>query len=66
MKIVISDACKGIAPDRLPLPEAFTGPRNAVEERVCVLVLEAKASGPDIPLDEAFYAEIDAIIENPS
>lgn len=39
--------------------------RNEEDRRVLALVLEALASGPPVPVDAAFFAELDAIIASP-
>jgi hypothetical protein len=48
----------------VPLPEVPVsfGPRNEEDERVLVLVKQGLASGVPTALDEAFFAELDAII----
>ncbi len=43
------------------VPESY-GPRNAEDRRVLALVQEGMASGKPVPLDDDFFAEIDAII----
>ena len=50
----------------LPDPPVFIGPQDDEERRVRDLVLEGLSSGPPIPLDDAFFAEINAIIANPT
>jgi hypothetical protein len=43
------------------VPESY-GPRNEEDRRVLSLVQEGMASGRALPLDDAFFAELDAII----
>ncbi|MBV8667262.1 MAG: hypothetical protein JO269_12335 [Burkholderiaceae bacterium] len=43
------------------VPESF-GPRNEEDERVLALVKQGLSSGQAIPVDDAFFAELDAII----
>ncbi len=43
------------------VPERY-GPRNEEDEHVLALVLRGLASGPVEPLDDAFFAELDAIV----
>jgi len=43
------------------VPESY-GPRNDEEERILAMVQESLASGERIPMDDAFFAEIDALI----
>ena len=42
------------------IPESY-GPRNKEDRRVLALVLEGMSSGQATPLDDAFFAELDAI-----
>jgi hypothetical protein len=48
----------------MPLPEVpiSYGPRNQEDERVLALVMQGLASGVPTPLDDGFFAELDAII----
>ncbi|MEB0140299.1 MULTISPECIES: hypothetical protein [unclassified Undibacterium] len=46
----------------LPKVPASEGPRNEEDSRVLALVLEGMSSGPALPLDEVFFAELDAIV----
>lgn len=50
--------------DLAPIPDVPTqfGPRNEEDARVLELVLQGLASGPVEPLDDAFFAELDAIV----
>ncbi len=50
----------------LPDPPVFIGPQDDEERHVRDLVLEGLSSGPLIPLDDAFFAQINAIIANPA
>jgi hypothetical protein len=43
------------------VPESY-GPRNEEDKRVLGLVLEGLSSGPAVPLDDAFFDELNAII----
>ncbi len=47
-----------------PVPDVPVsyGPRNKEEEMVLGLVRQGLASGPATPLDDLFFAELDAII----
>ena len=46
----------------LPKVPASYGPRNEEDSRVLALVLEGMSSGPALPLEEVFFAELDAIV----
>lgn len=50
--------------DLAPIPDVPVsyGPRNMEEEMVLALVKQGLASGPATPLDDSFFAELDAII----
>lgn len=50
--------------DLAPIPDVPTrfGPRDEEGARVLELVLQGLASGPVEPLNDAFFAELDAII----
>lgn len=50
--------------DLAPIPDVpdSYGPRNDEDRRVLALVQEGLASGKPVPLDDDFFAEIDAII----
>jgi hypothetical protein len=59
---------KAIDPAELmPLPEVpeSYGPRDEEEQRIYELVMEGINSGPAIPLDDAFFRQLDAIIAKP-
>ncbi|MDY7549017.1 hypothetical protein QN360_16960 [Glaciimonas sp. CA11.2] len=48
--------------DPIPdVPESY-GPRNEEDRRVLTLMLEGMSSGPALPIDDAFFAELDAIV----
>ena len=47
---------------RLPEVPISYGPRNQEDERVLALVMQGLASGVPTPLDDAFFAELDATI----
>lgn len=53
--------------DLMPIPDVPDryGPRDAEDERVYALVMEGLKSGDPIPLDDAFFRELDALIAKP-
>ncbi|MBV1776277.1 hypothetical protein KSF73_11200 [Burkholderiaceae bacterium DAT-1] len=48
----------------MPLPDVpdSYGPRDEEEQRIYDLVMEGMSSGTPIPVDDAFFRELDAII----
>jgi len=51
----------------MPLPDVPDryGPRNEEEQRIYELVMEGLRSGPPIPVDDAFFHELDVLIAKP-
>jgi len=59
---------KALNPTELmPLPDVpdSYGPRNEEEQHIYELVMEGLHSGPPIPVDDAFFHELDALTAHP-